>query len=73
MNLDLAKNSDLKPMFWTRVLMLICFGVAATILAVSLMFPTPARAIHPGAGTTVQKLLSPAPKTMKVAQHALLP
>jgi hypothetical protein len=72
MDLDLAKNSDLKPMFWTRVLMLICFGVAATILAVSLMFPTPARAIHPGAGATLQRSTVPIP-TIKVSQHALLP
>jgi hypothetical protein len=64
MDLDLAKNANVKTMFWTRLGMLLCFGLAATILAVSLMFPTPARAIHPGAG---------AAPSIKVSQHTQLP
>lgn len=67
MDLDLAKNSDLKPMFWTRLAMLLCFGVAATILAVSLMFPTPARAIHPGVGSLLPKVTVSAVTTLKAS------
>jgi hypothetical protein len=72
MDLDLAKNANMKTMFWTRLGMLLCFGLAASILAVSLLFPTPARAIHPGAGTSPQTPTAPA-LTIKVSQHARLP
>jgi hypothetical protein len=55
MDLELAKSVDAVSLFWTRLGMLICFGLAAGILALSLATPSPARAAIPAG-----RLITPA-------------